>query len=190
MGRTCSDDGNYAVSMRERTQLLQRFKAFHGCSLQTREALQESTTICVNSDMTVGWEALWQPLLPTVVCAVACVRYGRATEIQGSSMVVEHNLDDVGIVHVDRIPDRRAGGGHMGITVAREVFSHLAYQRWFDERLVTLHVDDDAVAREAATRDDFCKAIRAGGMPAFRHDGFVAVMLYRLRNIPVVGCDE
>ena len=71
-----------------------------------------------------------------------------------------------------------------------ELLRDTAYQPGLDQRLVTLHIDDDALDRIAALRGDFGDAVGAGSMVVARQQRLMAMTSDSGSDVMVVGSDD
>src|SRR5687768_9124302 len=182
MRRLARDGDADSEAVRKRAQLLERFETFDCARPEPRKTPQEAAAVGVQAEMTIGRQSARDRRRAAVRDAkrthgpIPGMRYRCAAEIKRIPVVVEHDLDDVGIRKFMRTADRRARGCDLRVAMAREIGRDLTNEGGFDQWFITLHVDDNAGSGIAPPHDDFGEPVSARSMIASRHDSGMAVI--------------
>ena len=185
MRRDSGDRDADAVTVPKCAQLLERLELLDRCRRKPGIAGEKSAAVCINADVAVDRQAL-RNCADTIGKCVACIGNRCAAEVKRVVVPVEHDLHYVGVRQLGSFSCRAARGRDCGVRAFGKLLGDGAYELRLDQRLVALHVDDDALRRIAAQGGNFSNAVGARRVIRAGQHRRVTMLLGRLRDSSMV----
>ena len=115
------------------------------------------------------------------------MRNRRPRKVQGVAASIHDDFRDIGIGQFRRVVDAPVQRGDLHRRIDTERRDELVHRPRIEQRLVTLHVDDDVAIQRGG---DLGQTVRAGLVRRFREPHPPAECVHTRRNAQIVGGDD
>jgi hypothetical protein len=156
-----SDMDSDTLSVPKHTQLFEGFDALKGAGCEAWKATKEASSVAIKPDMP---KRVWFDKMPggrSDRVGIAPARDGRARKIQSTLFGIAHDFDHIRVVPLLRRINGVSNGAHDTLRSRLKQGSAVVDEGRFDQRLISLQVDNPLLFAKPKEMACFSQSITA-----------------------------